>query len=164
MRKILFPLLLSLFSACTNLPQTNTSEEKGPGSFITGKDTRGISLLELGKTSSGDPSLPINALLWRASLDIASALPLDDIDTFGGTIVTEWKQPNENNDERIKLAIFVLDRELRSDGIRVVVHVQKHDGSDWRDEGIDDELGARLEELILTRAREIRGKTVSETN
>ena len=73
MRKILFPLLLSLFSACTNLPQTNTSEEKGPGSFITGKDTQGISLLELGKTSSGDPSLPINALLWRASLDIASA-------------------------------------------------------------------------------------------
>lgn len=164
MRKILFPLLLSLFSACTNLPQTNTNKEKGPGSFITGKDTRGISLLELGKTSGGDPSLPINALLWRASLDIASALPLDDIDTFGGTIVTEWKQPNENNDERIKLAIFVLDRELRSDGIRVVVYVQKHDGSDWRDEGIDDELGARLEELILTRAREIRGKTVSETN
>ena len=164
MRKILFPLLLSLFSACTNLPQTNTSEEKGPGSFITGKDTQGISLLEVGKTSSGDASLPINALLWRASLDIASALPLDDIDTFGGTIVTEWKQLNKNNDERIKLAIFVLDRELRADGIRVVVYVQKHDGSDWRDEGIDNELGMRLEELILTRAREIRAATVSETN
>ena len=164
MRKILFPLLLSLFSACTNLPQTNTSEEKGPGSFITGKDTRGISLLELGKTSSGDPSLPINALLWRASLDIASALPLDDIDIFGGTIVTEWKQPNENNDERIKLAIFVLDRELRSDGIRVVVYVQKRDGSNWRDEGTDNEMGSRLEELILTRAREIRAETVRETN
>ncbi|MGB1933198.1 MAG: DUF3576 domain-containing protein [Candidatus Puniceispirillaceae bacterium] len=164
MRKIVFPLLLSLFSACTNLPQTNTNEEKGPGSFITGKDTQGLSLLEIGKTSSGDATLPINALLWRASLDIASALPLDDIDTFGGTIVTEWKQLNENNDERIKLAIFVLDRELRSDGIRVVVYVQKHDGSDWRDEGIDNELGARLEELILTRAREIRAATVSETN
>ena len=164
MRKILFPLLLSLFAACTNLPQTNTSEEKGPGSFITGKDSQGISLLELGETSNSSTSLPINALLWRASLDIASSIPLDDIDTFGGTIVTEWYQLNEKSGERIKLAIFVLDRELRSDGIRVVVYVQKRDGNEWRDEGLDSEMGARLEELILTRAREIRAATISETN
>ena len=164
MRKILFPLLLTLFAACTNLPQTNTSEEKGPGSFITGKDSQGISLLEIGKTSNSSTSLPINALLWRASLDIASSIPLNDIDTFGGTIVTEWYQLNENSDERIKLAIFVLDRELRSDGIRVVVYVQKRDGNEWNDEGTDSEMGARLEELILTRAREIRATTISETN
>ena len=164
MRKILFPLLLTLFAACPNLPQTNTSEKKGPGSFITGKDTQGITLLEIGKTSNSSASLPINALLWRASLDIASSIPLDDIDTFGGTIVTEWYQLNENSDERIKLALFVLDRELRSDGIRVVVYVQKRDGSEWRDEGTGSEMGARLEELILTRAREIRAATISETN
>ena len=164
MHKILPFILLSLFAACTNLPQTNTSEEKGPGSLITGKDTQGISLLELGETSNSETGLPINALLWRASLDIASSIPLDDIDTFGGTIVTEWYQLDENNEERIKLAIFVLDRELRSDGIRVVVYVQKRDGSDWRDEGTDSEMGLRLEELILTRAREIRAGTVSETN
>jgi hypothetical protein len=164
MRKILFPLLLTLFAACTNLPQTNTSEKKGPGSFITGKDTQGITLLEIGKTSNSSASLPINALLWRASLDIASSIPLNDIDTFGGTIVTEWYQLNENSDERIKLAIFVLDRELRSDGIRVVVYVQKRDGNEWNDEGTDSEMGARLEELILTRAREIRATTISETN
>ena len=63
--------------------------------------------------------LPINALLWRASLDIVATIPLDDVDTFGGAIVTEWYQLNQNTDERIKIAIFVLDRELRSDGIRV---------------------------------------------
>jgi len=164
MHKILPFILLSLFAACTNLPQTNTSEEKGPGSILTGKDTQGINLLELGETSNSETGLPINALLWRASLDIASSIPLDDIDTFGGTIVTEWYQLDENNEERIKLAIFVLDRELRSDGIRVVVYVQKRDGSDWRDEGTDSEMGLRLEELILTRAREIRAGTVSETN
>ncbi|MBL6776285.1 MAG: DUF3576 domain-containing protein [Alphaproteobacteria bacterium] len=139
-------------------------EEKSAGSILTGKDTQGINLLELGETSNSETGLPINALLWRASLDIASSIPLDDIDTFGGTIVTEWYQLDENNEERIKLAIFVLDRELRSDGIRVVVYVQKRDGSDWRDEGTDSEMGLRLEELILTRAREIRAGTVSETN
>ena len=164
MHKILFFLLLGLFTACTNLPQTTNNKAKSPGSFLTGKDEQGISLLDIGNSSSSPSGMPINALLWRASLDIASSLPLDDIDTFGGTIVTEWYQLNENSDERIKLAIFVLDRELRSDGIRVVVYVQKRDGNEWNDEGTDSEMGARLEELILTRAREIRAATISETN
>ena len=164
MLKMLSILLLSLFTACSNLPQASSPEEKGPGSFITGKGEQGLSLLELGEKSSGNTTLPINALLWRASLDIASSIPLDDIDTFGGTIVTEWYQLNEDSDERIKLAIFVLDRELRSDGIRVVVYVQKRKSSEWRDEGTDSEMGTRLEELILTRAREIRAATISETN
>ena len=164
MHKILFILLLSLFTACSKLPQTTVNKEEGPGSFLTGKSEQGISLAKIGEKPKEGRGFSVNALLWRASLDIASSIPLDDIDTFGGTIVTEWYQLNENSDERIKLAIFVLDRELRSDGIRVVVYVQKRDGSEWRDEGTDSEMGARLEELILTRAREIRAATISETN
>ena len=164
MMRILFVLaFIFALTSCSGVGQA-PAEEKGPGSFLTGKDSKGINLLELGETSNSETGLPVNALLWRASLDIASSIPLDDIDTFGGTIVTEWYQLNENNVERIKLAIFVLDRELRSDGIRVVVYVQKRDGSDWRDEGTDSEMGARLEELILTRAREIRAANISETN
>ena len=164
MSKIFLLFLIIFLSACGNIASTPPVKQKGPGSFFTGKDQQGISLLEIGETSSDDTGMPINALLWRASLDIASSIPLDDIDIFGGTIVTEWYQLDKNNEERIKLAIFVLDRELRSDGIRVVVYVQKRDGSDWRDEGTDNEMGSRLEELILTRAREIRARTVSETN
>ena len=34
--------------------------------------------------------MPVNAIAWRAALDIASLVPLADVDTFGGTIVTEW--------------------------------------------------------------------------
>ena len=160
-----FPILFIIFlSACGNIASTSSVEQKGPGSFITGKDEQGIKLFEDFGSSNSDTSLPVNALLWRASIDIASSIPLDDIDTFGGTIVTEWYELSENSGERIKLAIFVLDRELRSDGIRVVVYVQKRDGSEWHDEGTDSEMGTRLEELILTRAREIRAATISETN
>ena len=108
--------------------------------------------------------LPINALLWRASIDVAaSKLPLQDIDALGGTIITDWYQMNEKSDERIKLAIFVLDRELRSDGIRVIVYVQKRKGGVWSDHGTDKEMGLNLEELILTRAREIRASSINET-
>ena len=162
----IFPLILmaTMFLVACDTPDKK-NVDKGPGNVFTGGYERGIKLQDFGKNKNNDiDKLAVNALLWRASLDIASSIPLDDIDIFGGTIVTEWYQLDKNNEERIKLAIFVLDRELRSDGIRVVVYVQKRDGSDWRDEGTDNEMGSRLEELILTRAREIRARTVSETN
>ena len=164
MPKLFLFIFVVLLSACTNGASTPPIEKKGPGSFFTGKDEQGISLLELGKPSQGDGGLPINALLWRASLDITSSIPLDDVDTFGGTIVTEWYQLNDADNERIKLAVFVLDRELRSDGIRVVVYVQNRENGEWRDNGTDGQMGLQLEELILTRAREIRAKSVNESN
>ena len=50
-----------------------------------------------------------------------------------------WKHPNE----QIKLAIFVLDKELRSDAIRVIVYVQTLNGDVWEDDGIDNILATR---------------------
>ena len=60
------------------------------------------------------------------------------------------------------MTVFVLGRELRSDGIRVVVNTQNRQADGWLDAGIDDTLSRQLEELILTRAREIRGQTIGE--
>jgi len=160
--RFLFAICLVIgLSGCFGVGQAPV-EEKGPGSFLTGKSEQGLKLADFGP-DKGSAALPINALLWRASLDIASSIPLDDVDTLGGTIVTEWYQLDPADEERIKLAIFVLDRELRSDGIRVVVYVQKKQGGVWSDHGTDTEMGLQLEELILTRAREIRAATVSET-
>ena len=158
----MFIILLGLSACSGNTPQA----PEGPGSIITGKAKQGVSLKDL--TSLGDSQnssigLPINALLWRASLDIMSTIPLDDIDTFGGTIVTEWYQLNKTSDERIKMTAFVLDRELRADGIRVVVYVQKRAGNSWQDSGTDSEMSKKIEELILTRAREIRASGYVET-
>ena len=164
-RFTLLTIVFLVLSACSG-GGTPPPEEKGPGSFLTGKDEQGLSIKDivgLNGESSG-AGLPINALLWRASLDIIATIPLDDVDTFGGTIVTEWYQLNDSADERIKLAIFVLDRELRSDGIRVIVYVQNKSGDVWQDSGTDAEMGQRIEELILTRAREIRAAGVVETN
>lgn len=138
-------------------------QNSGPGSIITGKSEQGISLSDLvsGGGNAGG-ALPINALLWRASLDIISTIPLDDIDTFGGSIVTEWYSLSDRPEERIKVALFVVSRELRSDGIKATVYVQRRNGDKWEDAGIDQTLGQQLEELILTRAREIRSSSLSE--
>ena len=65
--------------------------------MITGRAEQGVSLSDLmgQNTKNNGVGLPINALLWRASLDIASTIPLDDVDTFGGTIVSDWYQVAE---------------------------------------------------------------------
>ena len=61
------------------------------------------------------------------------------------------------------MTAFVLDRELRADGIRVVVYVQKRIENNWQDSGTDSQMGKQIEELILTRAREIRASGNIET-
>ena len=162
MRTFLILLLYaSLISGCSNF--SSPKPETGPGSAFTGRAEQGIKLADFTNTEKNGVGLPINALLWRASLDIVSTIPLNDIDTFGGTIVTEWYQIKEGSDNRIKLAVFVLDRELRSDGVRVVVYVQTQVDGQWQDNGTDTTMGKKLEELILTRAREIRSSVNVET-
>ena len=107
--------------------------------------------------------MPVNALLWRAALDIASFVPLDDVDTFGGSIVTEWHQPKANPDQRLKLTMFVVGRELRSDAIIVRAYIQNRLGTEWVDAGRDEALGRKLEDLVLSRARELRAAATAET-
>ena len=169
MRFALLFLLATSLAACSGLNISENTQKNeasdSSGSFLTGKDEQGIVISDIGSPSSGNgASLPVNALLWRASLDIASFVPWADVDTFGGSILTEWYSLPSRPDERIKLAIFVLDRELRSDAIRVVVYVQKNNGASWADAGQDPEMANRLEELILTRAREIRAATQTESD
>ena len=117
----------------------------------------------MGGPSSGG-NMPVNALLWRAALDIASFVPLDDVDTFGGSIVTEWYVPEDQKNRRLKLAVFVVGLELRSDAIQVRAYVQKRNSNGWTNAGRDADLGRKLEDLILARARELRAATVRETS
>ena len=165
MRTAVIVLTTLLLASCSNVSQTpQTQTDEGPVSIITGK-TGGIKLSDLGgiKNNAGS-AMPVNAILWRAALDIAALLPISDVDTFGGTIVTEWYSLPENPNERIKLTIFVVGRELRSDAIRVVVNVQKRDGlqGNWGNNFRDLEFSRRLEDLVLNRAREIRAESLTD--
>ena len=160
--------ILTLFSvlfivACSSA-QPVEDESDGIGSFITGRDEQGINLLEFGQDDPNDAlGLPVNALLWRAALDILAIIPLSDIDVFGGTIITDWYQIDLSSPDRIKIVVFVLDRELRSDALRAIVYQQKQTALGWHDHGIDADFGLKLEELILTRARELRVDVSDET-
>ena len=151
-----------LLSSCSGLKTTPVKEPEEPVSVLSGKPG-GIKLSDFGKKDQPSDGLPINALLWRAALDIASVVPLDDVDTFGGSIVTEWHQSEGSKNQRLKLAIFVIGLELRSDAVTVQAYLQNRRGAEWIDAGRDEALGRKLEDLILTRARELRATNVSET-
>ena len=123
LRYFLMPLMALLIS-CSNITPSAPVEEEQPVSLLTGKPG-GIKLSDLGSRGNSEASMPVNAIAWRAALDIASLVPLADVDTFGGTIVTEWYSLADRPNERIKLTIFVVGRELRSDSITVRLHVQQ---------------------------------------
>ena len=152
-----------LLSSCSGLKTTPPPESPEPVSFLTGK-SGGTNLSDLiNKEEKRGDALPVNALLWRAALDIASYVPLDDVDTFGGSIVTEWHQPKATPNQRLKLTLFVIGRELRSDAITVRAYIQNRLGTEWIDAGRDEALGRKLEDLVLARARELRAAATAET-
>ncbi len=108
-------------------------------------------------SSSGRMTLGVNTYLWHATLDTLSFMPLASADPFGGVIITDWYSAPEDAAERMKVTIYILDRRLRADGLRVAVfrQTQSADGT-WADAQVNPDTSIKLEDAILTRARELR--------
>ncbi|HZP98719.1 MAG TPA: DUF3576 domain-containing protein [Reyranella sp.] len=110
------------------------------------------------KKDAPDTGVAVNAYLWRASLDTINFIPLVSADPFGGVIITDWYTPQESPNERMKVQITILDRELRADGVRVSVFKQQQaaKGGGWVDAQVDPHTNTDIENAILTRARQLR--------
>jgi hypothetical protein len=100
----------------------------------------------------------INAFLWRASLDSVQAIPLVTADPGKGMIVTDWYSAPTNPDDRMKLMIQVLDSDLRPDTLRVSVARQLRQDGSWVNVPALASMTQAIEENILVRARDIRGR------
>jgi hypothetical protein len=101
-------------------------------------------------------ALGVNAFLWRGSLDTLSFMPLVSADPFGGVIITDWFAPPETPGERFKITVYILGRQLRSDGVRVSVFRQVQRAGQWIDVAASADMGPALEDKILVRARDLR--------
>jgi hypothetical protein len=109
------------------------------------------------KREEEDTVLGVNTHLWRASLDTISFMPLASADPFGGVIITDWYSPPQSPQERLKINIFILNRQLRSDGLKISIFRQERDKSgQWIDKAIDPQTTRDLENAILSRARHYR--------
>ena len=60
--------------------------------------------------------------MWRATLEILDFLPLANVDYSGGIITTDWYNEGTSLDESIKITVRFLTNEIRSDGIKIIVH------------------------------------------
>jgi hypothetical protein len=104
----------------------------------------------------GGAGIGVNSFLWRASLDTVSFMPLSSADPFGGVIITDWYSPPESPNERFKLNLYILGRELRADGLRASVFRQVRRAGTWQDAPVEEATATKLENAILSRAREMR--------
>ena len=101
-------------------------------------------------------TIGVNALLWRASLDTISFMPLDQADPYGGVITTEWYINPDKPTERYKIIIYILDRSLRADAVRVAFFMQQLIDGEWVNVTTSDETRITLENSILTKARQLK--------
>jgi hypothetical protein len=106
--------------------------------------------------AAGTSGIGVNNLLWRASLDTISFMPLVSADPFGGVIITDWYTPPATPDERFKVNVYILGRALRADGLRASVFRQQNQGGQWMDAPVALNTATDLENSILTKARELR--------
>jgi hypothetical protein len=131
---------------------TETGSLFGPGGIFGSKNDK--------KVGGEGVGVAVNAYLWRASLDTINFIPLVSADPFGGVIITDWYTPAESPNERMKVQVTILDRELRADGVRVAVFKQQQQagpkGGGWVDAQVDPRTSIDIENAILTRARQLR--------
>ena len=105
-------------------------------------------------------TIGVNSYLWRASLETLSFMPLVQTDSNGGVIVTDWYTNPNNPSERVKVTVSILDQDLRADALRVAASRQTAQGGGWVDAPVQAATVQKLEDIILTKARDLRRSAV----
>ena len=72
---------------------------------------------------------------------------------WGGSL--EFKSP-----ERVKMTVTILDQDLRADALRVAANRRVAQGGNWVDAPVQAATVQKLEDIILTKARDLRRKAV----
>lgn len=154
-------------AACGGVETTREFPEKDatgrwvvPGRQNTNPAPEGIRLFELGGGDGIDSeqAIGVNKHLWRASLDVLSALPLAIADPFGGVITTDWSISEEDPNERIKVMAHIRSVRLEARSLQVTVHRQTRvaAGGDWLTAEVAEETTRQIVDSILNQAREHR--------
>ena len=105
-------------------------------------------------------TLAVNSYLWRAAVDTVSFAPLLQANPNSGVIITDWYTNPKAPGERVKLTVAVLDPDLRADALRVSAARQVNQNGTWVDAPVSAATVQKLEDIILTRARDLRRTAV----
>lgn len=113
-----------------------------------------------GVGGGGGAGIGVNAYLWRGALDTLGFMPFSAIDPFGGVIITDWYTPPATSGERFKATAYVLTKDLRSDGVRVVFFRQELRSGQWVDAPVAASTNSEIEDKVLAKARKLREQAV----
>ena len=105
-------------------------------------------------------TIAVNSYLWRAAVDTVSFAPLLQANPNSGVIITDWYSNPKAPGERVKITVAVLDPDLRADALRVSAARQVNQNGTWVDAPVSAATVQKLEDIILTRARDLRRATV----
>jgi hypothetical protein len=106
-------------------------------------------------------TIGVNSYLWRAALETLSFAPMAQVDSNGGVMVTDWYSNPSTPNERVKVTATILDRDLRADALRIAASRQVLSGGQWVDAPVAAATVQKLEEIILTRARDLRRNAIA---
>ena len=100
-----------------------TSKERVKKNLEEGK---GLSIKKMmGGTGGTNYQFASSNPMWRATLEILDFLPLANVDYSGGIITTDWYNEGTSSDESIKITVRFLTNEIRSDGLKIIVHKKR---------------------------------------
>jgi Domain of unknown function (DUF3576) len=153
-RIVLFAAIIASLSACAALQR-----DLSKGVIGKGDSQRAGKQADL--AASRVMTIGVNAYLWRAALDTISFMPLLQTDSNGGVIVTDWYTNPANPSEQMKLTVSILDQDLRADAVRVAASRRVAQGGGWVDAPVQAATVQKLEEVILTKARDLRRNATS---
>jgi hypothetical protein len=105
-------------------------------------------------------TIGVNSYLWRAALDTVSFAPLLQANPNSGVIITDWYANPKAPGERVKLTVAILDQDLRADALRVSASRETFQNGAWVEAPVSAATVQKLEDIILTRARDLRRTTI----
>lgn len=104
-----------------------------------------------GSDNEPERQIGVNRYLWSASLDILSFLPLEGADPFSGVIATDWGRIG-GDPTPFRVTVFISEPALDARSLRVAAFRQ----AGGRAVAVTEADNRRLEDAILTRARQLR--------
>lgn len=107
------------------------------------------------KTAAPLRGLSVNAVLWQASLETLSFMPLASADPVGGVIISDWYNDPAATNERVKVNLIISGLELRADALRANLFRETLRGGKWVATASSSKAARQLENIILTRARDL---------
>jgi len=120
----------------------------GLGGMFGGGDSNNSSVASIG--------FPINAILWKSSLETISFMPIASADPFAGIIITDWYSTSSNSQERCKLNIFIKGVELKTNNLKVNTFCQDLNDGVWVNSGDMQANSRKIENAILNKAKKIK--------